>query len=88
MALELMKPVSLYFNEFATKVDLSTIGLSIVALLAVYITRYIYRWRNPKCNGALPPGSMGLPLIGESLQLVLPNASIDLPPFLKKRIKR
>ncbi|KAL3520979.1 hypothetical protein ACH5RR_019128 [Cinchona calisaya] len=87
MALELMKPVTLYLNEIATKVDLSMIGLSVVALLAIFITRYIYRWRNPKCNGALPPGSMGLPLIGETLQLVLPSASIDLPPFLKKRIK-
>lgn len=77
-----------YVKESATEVDLTMIGLTAVALLAVFITRYIYRWRNPKCNGVLPPGSMGLPLIGETLQLVLPSPSIDLPPFLKKRIKR
>ncbi|XP_027155468.1 cytochrome P450 87A3-like [Coffea eugenioides] len=88
MALELTNRVPSYFNEIAAKVDLSMVGLSVVALLAVYVSNYIYRWRNPKCSGALPPGSMGLPMIGESLQLVLPNASIDLPPFLKKRIKR
>ena len=88
MALELTNRVPSYFNEIAAKVDLSMVGLSVVALLAVYVSNYIYRWRNPKCSGALPPGSMGLPMIGESLQLVLPNASVDLPPFLKKRIKR
>ncbi|TMW92780.1 hypothetical protein EJD97_012577, partial [Solanum chilense] len=45
-------------------------------------------WRNPKCNGILPPGSMGLPFIGETLQLILPSHSLDLPPFLKNRIKK
>ncbi|KAL3523727.1 hypothetical protein ACH5RR_016561 [Cinchona calisaya] len=76
------------FKELAAKMDLSMIGLSSVALLAIYITHYIYKWRNPKCNGVLPPGSMGFPLIGEILQLVLPSSSIDLPPFLKERLKR
>ncbi|CAA2978645.1 cytochrome P450 87A3-like [Olea europaea subsp. europaea] len=68
--------------------DLSTVGYLIVGLLTVYITHWIYKWRNPKCNGVLPPGSMGLPLIGETIQLVIPNASLDLPPFIKKRMKR
>ncbi|CAI9768368.1 unnamed protein product [Fraxinus pennsylvanica] len=68
--------------------DLSTVGLLIVGLLTVYVTHWIYRWRNPKCNGVLPPGSMGLPLIGETIQLVIPSASLDLPPFIKKRMKR
>ncbi|CAI9091478.1 OLC1v1026518C1 [Oldenlandia corymbosa var. corymbosa] len=90
-----MESVSLKFDtlftdlkEIVMKVDATMAGLIAVALVAVLITRYIYRWQNPRCNGVLPPGSMGLPLIGETLQLVLPSPSIDLPPFLKKRLKR
>ncbi|KAK6935336.1 Cytochrome P450 [Dillenia turbinata] len=48
----------------------------------------MYRWRNPKCNGKLPPGSMGLPLLGETLQFFAPNTSSDIPPFVKERMKR
>ncbi|KAL0401250.1 UNVERIFIED_CONTAM: cytochrome [Sesamum latifolium] len=57
-------------------------------LIAIYISHRIYRWRNPKMSTALPPGSMGLPFIGETIQLVLPSASLDLPPFIKNRLKR
>nr|ABZ89191.1 putative protein [Coffea canephora] len=39
-----------------------------LVFLLHFFLYYIYRWRNPKCSGALPPGSMGLPMIGESLQ--------------------
>ncbi|XP_073278655.1 beta-amyrin 16-alpha-hydroxylase CYP87D16-like [Primulina huaijiensis] len=75
------------------QVNLIPFGLSHVAcfvgtLVALYVTHWIYRWRNPKCNGVLPPGSMGLPLIGETIQLVIPSASLDLPPFIKNRMKR
>ncbi|KAF8410316.1 hypothetical protein HHK36_002843 [Tetracentron sinense] len=64
------------------------IGLCVVALFIVWITHWTYKWRNPSCNGKLPPGSMGLPLIGETLELFIPGKSFDVPPFIKKRMKR
>ncbi|KAI4370238.1 hypothetical protein MLD38_018608 [Melastoma candidum] len=59
-----------------------------VALAIVLITCWLYRWRNPKVTGVLPPGSMGLPLVGEVLSLLLPSNSLDLHPFLKTRLQR
>ncbi|KAL6004532.1 hypothetical protein ACLOJK_005087 [Asimina triloba] len=46
------------------------------------------RWRNPRCSGKLPPGSMGWPLLGETLQFFAPNTSSDVPPFIKQRMER
>ncbi|KAG8368273.1 hypothetical protein BUALT_Bualt15G0028100 [Buddleja alternifolia] len=60
----------------------------VVALITIFLSRWIYRWRNPKCKGILPPGSSGLPLIGESLQLLIPSYSFDVHPFLKKRLQK
>ncbi|XP_015584598.1 cytochrome P450 87A3 [Ricinus communis] len=58
------------------------------ALVIISITNWVYHWRNPKCNGKLPPGSMGLPLLGETLQFFTPNTSSEIPPFVKERMKR
>ncbi|XP_074330639.1 cytochrome P450 87A3-like [Apium graveolens] len=63
-------------------------ALIITAFLAISILHWIYKWRNPKCNGVLPPGSMGLPLLGETLQFFAPNSSSDIQPFIKERIRR
>ncbi|XVF45667.1 hypothetical protein PTKIN_Ptkin02bG0225500 [Pterospermum kingtungense] len=65
-----------------------SVQLCVAALVVIWITHWIYRWRNPRCNGVLPPGSMGLPLIGESLQLLVPSNSFDIPPFLRTRLHR
>nr|GLL40183.1 cytochrome P450 87A3-like isoform X1 [Ipomoea trifida] len=70
------------------KMNVSAIVYSVCAMLSIYIAHWIYRWRNPKCNGVLPPGSMGLPFMGETLQLIIPTHSLALPPFINTRIKR
>ncbi|KAJ9173549.1 hypothetical protein P3X46_016672 [Hevea brasiliensis] len=57
-------------------------------LVIISFTHWVYRWRNPRCNGKLPPGSMGLPLLGETIQFFSPNTSSDIPPFVKERMKR
>ncbi|KAG5608865.1 hypothetical protein H5410_020146 [Solanum commersonii] len=74
--------------EELRKINLLGVGYFLLTILIIYVTKWIYRWRNPKCNGILPPGSMGFPFIGETLQLILPSHSLDLPPFLKNRIKK
>ncbi|KAK6947726.1 Cytochrome P450, partial [Dillenia turbinata] len=64
------------------------LAFCIGALVIVFITHWVYRWSRPKCNGKLPPGSMGLPLLGETLQFFAPNTSSDIPPFVKERMER
>ncbi|KAL7243289.1 hypothetical protein ACSBR1_015653 [Camellia fascicularis] len=54
----------------------------------MYLIKELVTHMNPKCNGVLPPGSMGLPFIGETFQLLIPNHSLDLHPFIKKRIEK
>jgi hypothetical protein len=61
------------------------------AALAVFaaLLHWAYRWSNPKkANGKLPPGSLGIPLLGETLQFFAPNPSNDLSNFVKERVKR
>ncbi|KAJ6905385.1 hypothetical protein NC652_023209 [Populus alba x Populus x berolinensis] len=68
------------------------IGLVLVALFVIYYTHLLIKWKYPKINGVrvqLPPGSMGLPIIGETIQLLIPSHnSIDIHPFVRKRIQR
>ncbi|XP_021832917.1 cytochrome P450 87A3-like [Prunus avium] len=66
----------------------AVVGLSLVVLLVTYITHWITQWRNPKCNGVLPPGSMGWPLVGETLNAMTKSYSLDLHPFYKKRLQK
>ncbi|KAK6136758.1 hypothetical protein DH2020_029512 [Rehmannia glutinosa] len=65
-----------------------SVGVYIVSLIIIFVTGWIYKWRNPKCDGLLPPGSSGIPLIGESHQLFIPSYSHDVHPFIKKRLQR
>ncbi|KAK1560148.1 hypothetical protein Q3G72_022867 [Acer saccharum] len=61
-------------------------GLCLVALLVVWVSHFAYRWSNPKCNGKLPPGSMGLPLIGDTFEFFASHSLYELSPFMSKKI--
>ncbi|KAL6004535.1 hypothetical protein ACLOJK_005090 [Asimina triloba] len=72
----------------AAAADKLAAAISIVVFLISILGYWVYRWRNPRCNGRLPPGSMGFPLLGETLQFIAPHTDAGVSPFLKERIKR
>ncbi|XP_020972774.1 cytochrome P450 87A3 isoform X2 [Arachis ipaensis] len=65
-------------------------GLCIVAVLVIYVFHWIIILTDPKFRNrsSLPPGSMGFPFIGETLQFMIPSYSLDIHPFITKRIQR
>ncbi|KAL5705492.1 hypothetical protein ACHQM5_023790 [Ranunculus cassubicifolius] len=65
-----------------------SLAVVLVALVVVFITHLVYRWRNPIPKVNLPPGSMGLPFIGETLQLFATQRSFDIHPFIKKKMNK
>ncbi|EOA18288.1 hypothetical protein CARUB_v10006787mg [Capsella rubella] len=58
------------------------------SLVVVKLFHWIYQWRNPKTNGQLPPGSMGLPIIGETFEFMKPHDVLQFPTFIKERVLR
>jgi len=60
----------------------------VVSAVILCITHWIYKWRNPKCNGKLPPGSMGFPLLGETIQFFAPYRANNISPFITKKMER
>lgn len=66
------------------------IALFAAAALAIFVSLlyWAYRWSHPKSKGKLPPGSMGIPLLGETMQFFAPNPTCDVSPFVKDRVKR
>ncbi|KAF9597772.1 hypothetical protein IFM89_021857 [Coptis chinensis] len=65
-----------------------SLALVVLALVIVWMTNYAYKWKNPICNGKLPPGSMGLPLLGETIQFFKSQTTFDIHPFIKERMTR
>nr|UAK14947.1 cytochrome P450 708A13 [Iberis amara] len=61
-------------------------ALWVIAIVVVVISKWWYRWSNPKCNGKLPPGSMGYPIVGETFEYFKPHGFYEISPFVKKRI--
>ncbi|KAK6918429.1 Cytochrome P450 [Dillenia turbinata] len=63
-------------------------GSFLVGVVLIWLSHWLYVWRNPKSNGKLPPGSMGFPIIGETIQYFAPYRFDDLPLFFRKRVAR
>lgn len=64
------------------------VALAGITIVIGWLVNWVYKWINPPCNGVLPPGSMGLPIIGETFEFLKANPSFDIPDFIKLRVKR
>jgi hypothetical protein len=63
-------------------------ALCAVTLMTGWLVHWVYKWINPPCSGTLPPGSMGLPIIGETMEFFKMSVSLDVPNFYKQRMQR
>jgi len=72
----------------ALQVPYAILGWSISTLVVGWLLHWVYKWMHPPCNGKLPPGSMGFPIVGETFQFFRPSPSLDIPDFYKERLNR
>jgi hypothetical protein len=79
----LARPFSAMESLLCAAVWAVTLAVAMASIL------WAYRWwSHPKANGQLPPGSLGFPLLGETLQFFAPNPTCDVSPFVKERLDR
>ncbi|KAI0499865.1 hypothetical protein KFK09_018073 [Dendrobium nobile] len=67
---------------------MNTYAMALCGLITILLIRWFQRWRNQSYRGKLPPGSMGWPLLGETIQFFSPYTTFDISPFVKERMKR
>ncbi|CAN6323133.1 unnamed protein product [Urochloa humidicola] len=59
-----------------------------VTLGVILLLRLAFKWMSGRPGEALPPGSRGLPFIGETLQFFAASPTLKLLPFFKQRLER
>ncbi|XP_058084517.1 cytochrome P450 87A3-like [Magnolia sinica] len=77
-----------FAHHVVPREQMGSIEVCIVTLFIIWISSWIYKWGNPKCNGKVPPGSMGFPLLGETLSFFSSYTASDVHPFVKTRMER
>ncbi|CAL4910502.1 unnamed protein product [Urochloa decumbens] len=74
------------------EMDLLLAFLMCATLIAAWWFHLLLKWasghRRRRCELTLPPGSMGLPLLGESLEFFVRIPSLEILPFFKRRMER
>ncbi|XP_074578597.1 3beta,22alpha-dihydroxysteroid 3-dehydrogenase-like [Curcuma longa] len=67
-------------------------SLQLLDVLLIVIASVVFwelgRWRRRKTRGGLPPGSVGLPVVGETLRLIAAYKTEDPEPFIDERVRR
>ncbi|CAN6311564.1 unnamed protein product [Urochloa humidicola] len=62
--------------------------LTLVSFWSFHLLPGLTKRQGQHREASLPPGSMGLPLIGETLEFFTRSPSLDLYPFFKQRLQR